>query len=138
MSYCTNCGKKLEENQICDCQLEIKQETMENQNFVVENVKQKDKRWMCTLTSIIYPLISIVICFFLATNLPLLLVALTLNIGAALSIYFAGFYLIIIPLPYISLFKWGNVKPEVSLKAKIPLGILSVLLPILSIVLCSI
>ncbi len=138
MSYCTNCGKKLEENQVCNCQVEIKQEQMENESFVVENVKQKDKRWMCTLTSIIYPLISIAICFFLATNLPLLLIALMLNIGTALSIYFGGFYLIVIPLPYISLFKWGCVKPEVSLKVKIPLGILSVLLPVLSIILCLI
>lgn len=138
MSYCTKCGKKLEENQVCECQNEINQETVENQSIVVENAKQKDYKWMCTLTSIIYPLISITICFFLATNLPLLLLAFVLNIGTALCIYFGGFYLIVIPLPVITFFKCGCVKPEVSLKIKIPLGILSVLLPVLSIILCAI
>lgn len=138
MKFCTNCGKKLEDDQTCDCIKENEVQSNETQNFNFETNKPKEKTWMCTLTSIIYPLISIAICFFVVTNLPMLFLAVVLNIGTALCIYFGGFYLIVIPLPYITFFKGGCVKHELSLKVRIPLGILSIILPILAIVLCAI
>ena len=139
MRYCTNCGKPLEDDQICDCKkdeeivVEQKQET-----YVARPVKESGKTWMCVVSAIIYPVIAFAISFFLATSLPMLIVSLVLNIGTALCFYFGGFYLIVVPLPVITFFKWGCLRPDVSLNVRMPLGILAFILPVLSIVLCAI
>ena len=139
--YCNKCGKKLEDGQVCDCQQEnnnIAQETQEDFKYEVRRTVQKEQgNLLCILSAIIYPLISIGISFFVASSMPMLLLAFVLNIGTALCFYFSGIYLIVIPLPVITFFKWGCVKHHVPLKIRIPLGILAFLLPILAIVLCA-
>lgn len=139
MRYCTNCGKPLEDNQVCDCKKD--EESIKEQihhTYVSKPVNNSGKTWMCVVSAIIYPVIAFIISFFVSTGLPMLFVSLVLNIGTALCFYFGGFYLIVIPLPVITFFKWGCLKPELSLKVRIPLGILSFILPVLSIVLCAI
>lgn len=135
--YCTNCGKKLEDGQVCDCQKENNYQS-QNINYESNITNQKEQgNLLCILSAIIYPLISIGISIFVANSTPMFILSFLLNIGTALCFYFSGIYLIVIPLPVITFFKWGCVKHHVPLKIRIPLGILAFVLPILAVILCA-
>ena len=132
MKYCDQCGKELQDNEVCDCSESTMAELKENYNTQA-NYQEKPKSLIGNyLTAIIYPLLFVILAVFLLntgeTNIIGMAVAIIMDVAASVCILLGGFYLLVIPLPYIYLFKWGCLKPEVSTGKKVLYGILSLVL----------
>lgn len=60
---------------------------------------------------------------------------LILAVASGVAIIMGGFWIVVVPLPYIAIWKAGCVKPHQSSSKKVVLGILSFVFPVLAIVL---
>jgi len=128
MSYCGKCGKELLENVVCECQ----------KNNQTNNIKKyqpkvsKGSKVGSVLTGIIYPSLFIILAVFLynieETSLLGMIVAIGIDIAAAVIIIMGGFYLLIIPLPFVYFYKVGCTKPNIPKWRKIIFAILSFVL----------
>jgi hypothetical protein len=108
--YCTNCGKELENGEICSCQ--------ENNQQLNEMPKKKGG-WKVVLTAIIYPLIIIALSFVINGFWVYKLFSVLFAVGFSTFMVLGGFYLIIIPLPVVYLFQYGCTKPELPTLKKV-------------------
>jgi hypothetical protein len=108
--YCTNCGKELENGEICSCQ--------ENNQQLNEMPKKKGG-WKVVLTAIIYPLIVTALNFLIPSFWLYNVISVLFAIGFATFMVLGGFYLIIIPLPVVYLFQYGCCKPELPTLKKV-------------------
>ena len=117
MRYCKKCGKPLEDDEICECEIE----TIEIKKIIYHDPK-KDM-WKVILTAVIYPAIAIGISLIKAYTLTGLFISILLNFIGALCIYFGGFTLLVIPLPFIYLFRVGCIKKYLPLWKRILFGI---------------
>ena len=127
--FCDQCGKELQENEVCTCQ--------EQANEVKQTPFQKESSVSRTmivnyLTAIIYPLLFVILAVLLyswnETSLLGLIVAICFDIAAAVVILLGGFYFLIIPLPYIFVYRGGCLKPYLPTWQKVLYGILSFVL----------
>lgn len=109
--YCSNCGKELENGEICNCQ-------GYNSQQLNEKPKQKGG-WKVILTAIIYPLIVIALNFIMPSPWVFKLASVLFAVGFATFMILGGFYLIIIPLPVVYLFQYGCCKPELPTLKKV-------------------
>ena len=136
---CPKCGKVLNENEVCSCELPEEERVVEQVAAeVVEEVVEEKNTWLVYVSAIIYPLIVVALGVFLLvsemTGIINLVLSVLLTVGFALSMLAGGFYLIIIPLPIVYLFNYGCVKPTtVSLGHKILYGILAAVSIVLAI-----
>ena len=124
MRYCEKCGKPLEDNEICECEIE----TIEPES--IKKIVYRDPRkemWKVILTAVIYPAIAIGISFFRAYTITGLFISILLNFIGALCIYLGGFTLLVIPLPFIYLFRVGCIKKYLPLWKRIIFGIVAFL-----------
>ncbi len=124
MKNCEKCGKLLEENEVCGCE-----NTIENSQPKIVPV-QKNDSWKCILTAIIYPLICCVIGVILNLTsgnsiIGLILPFLCASI-AAVTIILGGFWFILIPLPYVYVWKTGRINKPLNTGSKVIYGILSI------------
>lgn len=173
--YCRNCGKKLSDGEVCNCQPnklqstaeELEQATANAEAFAAQHEKSNgydffedcvvpqqpepqpeyademasiqpdpnygpERMGKCIATAIIYPLLVIALSIFLfaihETSVWGMIATILCCIGGAFCIIYGGFYLIIIPLPIIFLFKYGCVKPYLPLGQRVILGLLSFVL----------
>lgn len=117
MRYCEKCGKPLEDDEICSCEVE----TVEEVKIVVDDPRKG--MWKVILTAIIYPVIVIGISFGISTTLLGFGLSVILAVAGALCIYFGGFTLLVIPLPFIYIYKVGCIKKHLALWKRILLGI---------------
>lgn len=108
--YCSNCGRELENGEICSCQ--------ENNQQVNVMPKQKGG-WKVVLTAIIYPLIVIVLNFVMPSFWLYKALSVLFAVGFSTFMVLGGFYLIIIPLPVVYLFQYGCTKPELPTLKKV-------------------
>ena len=108
--YCSNCGKELQDGEICTCQ--------EYNQQLNEKPKQKGG-WKVVLTAIIYPLIIIALSFAINGFWPYKLLSVLFAVGFSTFMVLGGFYLIIIPLPVVYLFQYGCTKPELPTLKKV-------------------
>lgn len=131
MKYCEKCGKPLEDDEICTCEQET---IIVNPTYVQKETKGM---WKVTLTAVLYPAIAIGISFTLATSYLGLICSILLNVVGALCIYFGGFTLLVIPLPFIYFFRAGCIKRHLPLWKRIILGIVSICAIVGSILLAS-
>ena len=82
----------------------------------MEQEYQEERKGMgkCVATAIIYPLIAIIIAFVTYNNGGIIDMAFYASVAcsilAAILILWSGFYLVILPLPYVSLYWWGSAK----------------------------
>ena len=87
------------------------------------------------VSAIVYPIILTVISSFIysvgATSLIGFILGIVFSVGMGVSMALGGFYLIIIPLPIISLFKFGCDRQSQSTARKVILGLLTFVLCIL-------
>ena len=132
MRYCEKCGKPLEDNEICECEVE----SLETPRVVYKD-PSKDM-WKVILTAIIYPAIAIGISFSISSTLAGFGISVILAVAGALCIYFGGFTLLVIPLPIISLFWVNCLKKHLPLGRRILLAIGAVVFVVGSIVVASI
>ncbi len=117
MHNCEKCGKLLEDDELCTCEVE----TIETKKIIYQDPK-KDM-WKVILTAVIYPAIVIGISFGICSTLAGFGIAVILGIAGALCIYFGGFTLLVIPLPFIYLCRIGCIKRHLALWKRILLGI---------------
>lgn len=117
MRYCEKCGKPLEDDEICSCEVE----TVEETKIVVDDPRKG--MWKVILTAIIYPAIAVGISFGICNTLAGFGIAVVLAVAGALCIYFGGFTLLVIPLPFIYIYRVGCIKKWIPLWKRILLGI---------------
>lgn len=117
MRYCEKCGKPLEDDEICTCDQETE---VVNSTPVVNESKDM---WKVIITAVLYPAIAIGISFSVASSTLGLVVSIVLNAIGALCIYFGGFTLLVIPLPFIYFFRVGCIKKHIALWKRILLGV---------------
>lgn len=138
MGYCQKCGEHtnniVNDKVICkDC--EAGKEIV--QPVYYEKPKMNNSI-LTILTAIIYPLISVFIAFGTYASGELLtfrlVLSLLMSIGWVVVVILGGIYLIIIPLPIITLFKVGCTKPHLSLLMRTFNGIIAGLLFTFSII----
>lgn len=90
---------------------------------------EDDKRDCCYLCAIVYPLILIGLSFMFYlsgdVNLLKLIIAIILAIATGVFILLGGFYFIIIPLPFIHIFKSGCSRLFLPIWKKILYGFLT-------------
>lgn len=122
MRYCEKCGKPLEDDEICGCDIETI-EVKEVRRIVYQDPSKE--MWKVILTAVIYPAIAIGISFVSAYSYIGLGLSILLNFIGALCIYFGGFTLLVIPLPFIYLFRVGCIKKYLPLWKRIVFGILA-------------
>lgn len=128
MRNCEKCGKLLEDDELCTCEVE----TIESKKIIYQDPK-KDM-WKVILTAIIYPAIVIGISFGICNTLTGFGIAVLLGVVGALCIYFGGFTLLVIPLPFIYLCKIGCINKHLALWKRILLGMGAFISLILAIV----
>lgn len=122
MRKCEKCGKPLEDDEICSCDVETIESTEIKTVFIKDSSKEM---WKVILTAVIYPGIAIGISFLTAYSSTGLLIAVILNFIGALCIYLGGFTLLVIPLPFIYLLRARCIKQYLPLWKKIVYGILA-------------
>ena len=130
MKYCDQCGKELQDNEVCNCQENNVEEVQANYTNTELNYQPKPKSLIGNyLTAIIYPLIFVILAVLLfnqgETTIVGMIVAILMDIAAAVVILLGGFYFLIIPLPYIYFFKAGCLKDDLSTGKKVLYGILA-------------
>lgn len=136
MPFCKNCGKEIECGEICkECEESMVVNAKpidEHMNATNDNIKDtKLTKGLVIATSIIYPLISIVVAtiFFIQGNvLPLYyILSIVFSLIAGACAFLGGFYLIVIYLFVISLFRVGCAKnSDLALWKRIILGVSAV------------
>ena len=68
MKYCDQCGKELQDNEVCDCQENKIEEVKANYTNTELNYQPKPKSLIGNyLTAIIYPLIFVILAVLLFT-----------------------------------------------------------------------
>lgn len=117
MRYCEKCGKPLEDDEICTCDQETEVITP------TPIVNESKGMWKVIITAVLYPAIAIGISFSVANTTLGLVGSILLNAIGALCIYFGGFTLLVIPLPFIYFFRVGCIKKHIALWKRILLGI---------------
>lgn len=132
MGYCDQCGKELQENEVCNCQKE-KNYFINNANGNGSiNCQKPVKRTGNYLTAIIYPLLFCILALFIysieETSMLGVILAICVNIAGGYCILKGGFYFVIIPLPYVFFYRAGCTKPDLSTGKKVLFGILSFVL----------
>lgn len=124
MKNCEKCGRILEDNEVCACEatLETPQPTIE--------VKSKNDSWKSILTAIVYPLICCAIGVILNLTQGYSLIGLILpflcSSIAAVCVILGGFWFLLIPLPYIYVWKAGRIDKPLTTGKKVIYGILAV------------
>lgn len=131
MSYCDKCGKELKENEVCDCTESLNEFKNQYENVGVQ-VSEPKSRIGNYLTAIIYPLLFVILALFLLsideTSIIGVIVAVVMDIAAAVFILMGGYYFLIIPLPYIFIWRGGCTKPELPTWKKIVFAIAAIVL----------
>ena len=132
MKKCKNCGKDLLDNEECTCTYSFSWTNTNYNQFNNISIKEKKKNGLNIATAIIYPLIMLIVNFALFKNGSLDLIPFIISIlsciGSSIFTLLSGFYFIIIPLPIIFLFKFGNQKPELDTTKKVLYTVLAVIL----------
>lgn len=127
--YCSNCGgelrKRFDACSICGYD-----------EFKVK--KEEPSMILCYLTGIIYPAIIAILAIALfsagVTTLYGLIISIILSACSSVSIILSGLYLLVVPLPIITFFKWGNCKPNQATRKKVLYTIFAIITPILAVV----
>lgn len=135
MPFCKNCGKEIENGEVCEqCS---QTEVVEAEPIVEKKDNPKLIKGLVIATAILYPLISIVIAVinFISGNTELYKFILSLLFSGitAICVLMGGFYLIVIYLYFIYLFRVGCDKTNIPLWKRIVLGICAVVAYVLSI-----
>lgn len=132
MKFCQYCGKELEDNQTCDCQEGAMEAVKQSYNNTNQAPVSSGSMVGCYLTAIVYPLLFVILAVCLynwgETSIIGMLAAIIMDIAAAVIIILGGFYFWIIPLPIISIYKVGCLKPYLPTWKKVVFGILSFVL----------
>lgn len=118
MRHCEKCGKLLEDDEICSCNQEPEVITPNTQPIGNE----RRGIWKVIITAILYPAISIGVSLSIASNSLAMIFSILLNAVGAMCIYFGGFTLLVVPLPFIYFFRVGCIKRYLPLWKKILLG----------------
>lgn len=110
----------------------------QTREFLKIQKPKDDNEILSILTGIIYPIILAIICLYAFSServgIARLVIGLLFCTATSVSIIIGGFYLIIIPLPYIFFYKWGCSKSKTNDSKKLLYGILSIIFPILALI----
>ncbi|MCI5938542.1 MAG: hypothetical protein SOU07_00315 [Bacilli bacterium] len=146
MPFCKYCGKEIEQGEVCkECEesMVVDAKPVDQAN-VTNNVNVKDDskltKGLVIATSIIYPLILIVLAsvfYFNGTiKIANYLLSILFSIICGACTLLGGFYLIVIYLYFISLFRVGCAKKnDLALWKRIILGISAVVSFVLALIL---
>lgn len=138
MGYCHKCGdytfNTINGKPLCSSCIK------ENLLFDVtcdKEIKEKTKTIYTILTAIIYPLIPIslaLLVYIIAeSSLIKLILSIVLSISSSVFVILGGLYTLILPLPFIYIYKIGTSKPHLPVKTINLYRILSTILYIFSI-----
>ena len=143
MKYCQYCGRAMQDPEVCNCRAkapQAKNQKDDNEIFfgkptpsaelpqgrIYPNEDIPEGMGKCIFTAVVYPLLMSITAIAVCVNglLSILgaVLIVALSAAAAACILYGGFYLIIIPLPIIFLFKSGCVKPYLQMGKRLLLG----------------
>lgn len=127
MKQCPYCKKYLLDDEECYC---------DKTNPVEIKVKQESPTSIkVLLTAIIYPLIVLIISLIIgAADFPVLsILAGVLCILAGVCIYISGVYVLVVPLPIITYYRFGTCENRFPIWLRVICGIISFVLMFLAI-----
>ncbi len=131
MRHCPKCGKELFDDELCNCECEV----IDSRPNTIQEEKGK---WKVIVTAILYPAIAMGISAAVRISDIGLIISVLMNIIGAICIYLGGFTLIVVPLPFIYIYRVGCINKQMKLWKRIILGIVAFGLIFGSIVVASI
>jgi hypothetical protein len=123
MNQCPYCGKYLLEYEECNCGRRV---PLKDLNTDPKSLSTLGK---VILTAIIYPLIVLIIALIAASsNIVILnILSIACAILAAICIFISGVYVLVIPLPIITYYRFGTHQNRFPIWLRIVCGILALI-----------